>query len=66
MKDLLSPFDGTVAEVNARVAHDPDILKSDPYDKGWLIRLRLGRPAGDTDLLSPPDYERMVKQRRRR
>lgn len=66
VKDLLSPFDGIVVEINARVAHNPDILKSDPYDKGWLIRLRLERPVGDTDLLSASDYERIIRQRKRR
>jgi glycine cleavage system H protein len=37
---LLSPVDGEVVEINHEVLSDPTLLKSDPYGKGWLLKLR--------------------------
>jgi glycine cleavage system H lipoate-binding protein len=37
---LLSPVDGEVVEVNREVLANPSLLKSDPYGKGWLLKLR--------------------------
>ena len=37
---LLSPVDGEVVEINHEVLENPELLKSDPYGKGWLMKLR--------------------------
>jgi glycine cleavage system H protein len=37
---LLSPVDGEVVEVNREVLANPTLLKSDPYGRGWLMKLR--------------------------
>ena len=62
--DILSPFDGAVEAVNTRVAHNPDLVAEDPYDAGWLIKLRLDEPAEVEGLLSAEEYEQIAKKRR--
>lgn len=50
---MLSPVDGVVVAVNQEVIDSPDILRQDPYGKGWLLRVKSGRIAKDTkNLLS--------------
>lgn len=39
--DVYSLVEGTIEEVNASVADDPSILNSDPYEKGWLVKIRV-------------------------
>lgn len=65
-KRLVSPLDGVVEEVNGRIAHKPDLLLEDPYEEGWLIRLRLAIPHRFVPLLSAADYHRVVRRRRTR
>ncbi|HET6923826.1 MAG TPA: glycine cleavage system protein H, partial [Anaeromyxobacteraceae bacterium] len=50
---MLSPVDGEVVEVNRAVERWPELLKEDPYGKGWLLKVRSPRMLADThNLLS--------------
>src|SRR5688572_7485179 len=54
--DLYSGVGGTVTEVNEALNGDPSLVNADPYNRGWMIRVKLADP-GDTDrLLSVDDY----------
>jgi glycine cleavage system H protein len=39
--DLYMPLDAEVLEVNDEVDAEPELLNSDPYQKGWLLKIRL-------------------------
>jgi glycine cleavage system H protein len=53
--DLYSPASGTILEVNDKLSQSPDLVNSDPYGAGWLIRVKVeGEPAG---LLSEAEYK---------
>src|SRR3954453_4168006 len=39
--DLYSGVGGTVAEVNEALANDPSLVNSDPYNRGWMIKVKL-------------------------
>ena len=65
-KRLVSPLDGVVEEVNGRIAHKPDLLVEDPYEEGWLIRLKLALPHQFVPLLSAADYRQLVRRKRNR
>ena len=52
--DLYSPAAGKVVEVNAKLEKSPDLVNSDPYGEGWLIKIEVeGKPEG---LLSEAEY----------
>lgn len=52
--DLYAPAAGTVVEVNDRLIQNPELVNSDPYGGGWLIKLEVeGEPEG---LLSESEY----------
>lgn len=60
--DVYSPINGTVVEVNEALDGDPEIINSDPYGDGWIVRLE---PAGDIDeraLLSPDAYQELLDE----
>src|SRR5579862_1696438 len=44
VSDLFLPVDGTIAELNPELAHAPDLVNTDPYGKGWMIKLTVKDP----------------------
>ena len=54
--DIYAGVGGEIVEVNATLGDNPGLLNTDPYDKGWLVKLK-PTDAGEADgLLSPADY----------
>jgi glycine cleavage system H protein len=54
--DLYSGVSGTVTEINNELSNNPGLVNSDPYNKGWMLKVRLDN-RGDWDkLLSGDDY----------
>jgi glycine cleavage system H protein len=49
VSELFSPVGGEIAEVNTALAEKPETVNADPYEAGWMIRVKLepGQPAGD-------------------
>ncbi len=62
VSDLISPASGTIVEVNKPLSEHPEVLSGSPYDKGWLIKVRLSDPAELKDLLSAADYQKQLDQ----
>jgi glycine cleavage system H protein len=56
--DLYSPVAGRVTEVNDKLAAKPELINSDPYGDGWIMKLEL---AGDlpADLLDEAGYKKV-------
>ena len=54
--DLYSGVGGTVTEVNAELTNNPALVNTDPYDKGWMLKVKLDNPSDYEKLLSPDDY----------
>lgn len=59
--DVYSPITGTVLEVNAELADDPQKINGDPYGEGWIVRLQ---PADDDmgDTLEPDAYQELLDE----
>lgn len=45
--DIYSPLGGEIIEVNEALADDPSLLNSDPYGKGWLIKIKVSGASSD-------------------
>jgi glycine cleavage system H protein len=56
--DLYSPVAGTVSEINDSLADAPEAVNTDPYGKGWMIKLT-GAADGD-DLMDEAGYDRLI------
>ena len=57
--DLYAPVSGTVAEVNTALTERPELVNSDPYGEGWMLRIDSSSDAGG-DLLDEAGYTKLV------
>ena len=62
VSDLFSPVGGEVAETNAELASRPELLNSDPFGAGWLIRIRISDSGQLSKLLGPAAYEELTRE----
>ncbi len=60
VSDLYAPVTGEVVEVNSAVAGNVQLLADDPYEKGWLIKVKVDPAAPTTELLDHASYEKKV------
>ncbi|UQB67370.1 MULTISPECIES: glycine cleavage system protein GcvH [Epilithonimonas] len=60
VSDLYLPVAGTVLEVNADLEDQPELLNTDPYGKGWIIKLKISDSADLSTLLSAEEYQEVV------
>ncbi len=60
VSELFSPAGGEVVEVNQALDADPSLVNTDPYEEGWMIKLRVGNAAELKQLLSASDYAQHV------
>ncbi len=60
VSDLFLPIQGTVLEVNAELEDQPELLNTDPYGKGWIIKLKISDSADFAKLLSAEEYQEVV------
>ena len=54
--DLYTGVSGSVTEVNEALAKDPSLVNTDPYNRGWMIKLKLANPADADALLGVEEY----------
>ena len=58
--DLYSGISGTITEVNGVLVGNPGFVNSDPYQKGWMIKVKVSDPKEMERLLSVDDYLKKV------
>ena len=60
VSDLFAPVSGEVTAINGALASDPELVNSDPYGEGWMLRLRIASPDQLDDLLDGEAYDELV------
>jgi glycine cleavage system H protein len=60
VSDLFMPLSGEVLEVNKDIDSAPESVNTDPYGKGWIIKIKLSNPSEVSGLLSADDYKKLV------
>jgi glycine cleavage system H protein len=61
VSDLFMPVGGEIVEVNPALADEPELVNKDPYNKGWMIKVKITDAAELGDLLSAEDYQKMLE-----
>lgn len=59
--DLNSPVTGQVTEINQALIDNLDILQTDAYEQGWMVKVKLENPEELQDLMDAAAYEAFVK-----
>jgi len=60
VSDLFLPVSGTITALNPELANSPELVNTDPYGKGWMIRMIVKDPAQVASLLDAAAYESLV------
>ena len=61
VSDLFMPAGGEVREVNPALEDSPEFVNKDPYDAGWLIKIKINNPSELDGLLSAEQYQAMLE-----
>lgn len=60
VSDLLLPIEGKILEVNSELEDSPELVNSDPYGKGWLVKIKPANADDVEGLLSADDYKALI------
>ena len=59
--DIFAPVQGKISEINHNIKNSPEIINSDPYGDGWLVKIEITEHMVSDGLLSPEDYELLLR-----
>lgn len=62
VSDLFMPISGKVIEINENLESEPEIVNSDPYEKGWMIKVEIADASGLDAMLSADDYKSLISE----
>ena len=61
VSELFAPVSGEVTEVNEALADKPELVNTDPYGDGWMIKIRLSA-ADEADMMNAEEYEEYIEK----
>ena len=60
VSDLYMPVSGKIIEVNEELDSKPELVNKDPYNEGWMIKIKMSKPEQLNDLLSAAQYQELI------
>lgn len=60
VSDLFMPVSGEILELNEEIESNPEVINSDPYGKGWMIKVKLSDSSELEGLLSADQYKELI------
>jgi glycine cleavage system H protein len=61
VSEVFTPIAGAIVAINEALADEPEIVNSDPYGQGWMIRVKMANPSEVDSLLTAAEYEDFTK-----
>ena len=62
VSDLFGPFSGKVIELNSALQDSPELINSDPYGEGWMLKVEMSDPSEIDALLDSAAYKELLGQ----
>ncbi len=62
VSELFMPVNGVVERVNDKLADAPELVNNDPYEEGWMLVVKIEKPAELGSLLSAVEYEDLINE----
>ena len=59
--DIFSPLSGDILELNEGLESNPELINEDPYNGGWILKIKISNSEEIESLLSNSDYEKIIK-----
>ena len=60
VSDLFLPVEGEILELNEDLETSPEDVNNDPYEKGWMIKMKVSNSSDVDNLLSSEDYKKLI------
>ena len=60
VSDLFLPVEGEILELNEDLETSPEDVNNDPYENGWMIKMKVSNPSDVDNLLSSEDYKKLI------
>ena len=60
VSDLFLPVEGEILELNEDLETSPEDVNNDPYEKGWMIKMKVSNPSDLDSLLTSDDYKKLI------
>ena len=60
VSDLFMPVSGEILELNAKIDDDPELVNTDPYGDGWLVKIKISDASQVDDLMNAEAYSEMT------
>ena len=60
VSDLFLPVAGEIIEFNDALESNPEIVNTDPYGKGWMVKVKVSNVSDKNELLSSEDYKALI------
>ena len=60
VSDLFLPVSGTIIELNPALANEPELVNTDPYGQGWMVKMTVDNPADVAALLDVAAYRAVI------
>ena len=61
VSDLLMPLTGEVLELNSTLEDTPEVVNDQPYESGWMIKIKMDNPAQLKNLMSADQYKQLIQ-----
>lgn len=61
VSDIFAPVTGEVVEINQNLSATPEVVNQDPYESGWMVKVKVSGDFDQAGLLSAADYEAFTK-----
>ena len=58
--DLFLPVSGVVSELNEALEDEPELVNTDPYGKGWIVKVEISGDADLSELLTAEQYQELI------
>ena len=62
VSELFAPISGEVVEVNEALTEKPELVNTDPYGDGWMVRIKLATPEEVGELMDAEEYEEYIEK----
>tara|TARA_B100001059_G_C17714615_1_gene517298 strand:- start:644 stop:1024 length:381 start_codon:yes stop_codon:yes gene_type:complete len=62
VSDLFMPLSGEVTEFNEKLEEKPELVNSDPYGEGWMIKINISDPSEIDALLDASAYQELIEE----
>ncbi len=60
VSDLYLPLSGTITELNPKLNSNPELVNTDPYGDGWMVRMKISNLSESEDLMDAAAYQNLV------